>query len=378
MENMKWLILLGLNCRKSIILVKIKYILLLKEKEDLEDPSTGKRKSKPLNQNLPHLIPILELNKHNIHVITCFFILGKLYNMALLMLLGYLVCNVLLAWATLQQPYISKTLLAPWPWNSNKWVHLVIFEPQPKIQLTHSFLDFQPFLQGFQSVNKYLNDLWTDINNPSYFWNLFLPFAHVLINPTLNDSHIENFLSSSACHHCPYACQVKMKFEQFRWEIHYVMEVFRITYKRFLTAIDHIDYHPSQMENNKTRTKGSVLYEISGQYHTPTKMLTPSEESFLNAFMKALYKINPSLHNKLSRMKRVGIFTWILGWGVFSNARNVAKIKDNLCTLHQQNKLQDKQIKHLAKYLNLTMYQVNEHSEMLYEMDTKMLIMNKT
>ena len=304
--------------------------------------------------------------------------------MALLMLLGYLVCNVLLAWATLQQPYISKTLLAPRPWNSNKWVHLVIFEPQPKIQLTSSsykvtsFLDFQPFLQGFQSVNKYLNDLWTDINNPSYFWNLFLPFAHVLINPTLNDSHIENFLSSSACHHCPYACQVKMKFEQFRWEIHYVMKVFRITYKKFLTAIDHIDYHQSQMENNKTRTKGSVLYEISGQYHTPTKMLTPSEESFLNAFMKALYKINPSLHNKLSRMKRVGIFTWILGWGVFSNARNVAKIKDNLCTLHQQNKLQDKQIKHLAKYLNLTMHQVNEHSEMLYEMDTKMLIMNKT
>ena len=46
--------------------------------------------------------------------------------------------------------------------------------------------------------------------------------------------------------------------------------------------------------------------------------------------------------------------------------------------LHQQNKLQYKQIKHLAKYLNLTMHQVNEHSEMLYEMDTKMLIMNKT
>ena len=79
----------------------------------------------------------------------------------------------------------------------------------PKIQLTHSsykvtpFLDFQPFLQGFQSVNKYLNDLWIAINNPSYFRNLFLPFAHVLIHPTLNDSHIEKFLTSSTCHHWP-------------------------------------------------------------------------------------------------------------------------------------------------------------------------------
>ena len=156
------------------------------------------------------------------------------------------------------------------------------------------------------------------------------------------------------------------------------MKVFRIIYKKFLTAIDHIDYHPSQIQNNKTRTKRSVLYDIYRQYHTPTKMLTPSEESFLIAFMKALYKINPSLHNKLSHMKRVGIFTWILGQGVFSNARNIAKIKDNLRTLHQQNQLQDEQIKHLAKYLNLTMHQVDEHSEMLYEMDTKMLIMNKT
>ena len=46
--------------------------------------------------------------------------------------------------------------------------------------------------------------------------------------------------------------------------------------------------------------------------------------------------------------------------------------------MQQQNQLQDEQIKHLAKYLNLTMHQVDKHSEMLSEMDTKMLIMNKT
>ena len=108
-----------------------------------------------------------------------------------------------------------------------------------------------------------------------------------------------------------------------------MMKMFCVTHKKFLTAIDHIDYHPSQIQNNTTRTKGSVLYDMYGQYHTQTMILTPSEEIFLNAFMKALYQINPSLHNKLSRMKRVGIFTWILGWGVFLNARNIAKIKDN-------------------------------------------------
>ena len=82
-------------------------------------------------------------------------------------------------------------------------------------------------------------------------------------------------------------------------------------------------------------------------------------------FLKALYKINPTLHNNLSRMKRTGIVTWILGWGIFSNARSISKIKDNLQIFQKQNQLQDKQIKQLAKYLNLIMYQVDRHSEML-------------
>ena len=77
-------------------------------------------------------------------------------------------------------------------------------------------------------------------------------------------------------------------------------------------------------------------------------------------------------------MKRVGILTWVLGWGVYSNARSISKIKDNLHTLQKQNQLQDKQIKQLAKFLNLTMHQESRHSEMLYEMDTKMFIINKT
>ena len=94
--------------------------------------------------------------------------------------------------------------------------------------------------------------------------------------------------------------------------------------------------------------------------------------------MDALYKINLSLHKNLSRMKRVGVFTWLLGWGIFSNARNINKIKDNINILQKQNQLQDKQIKQLAKYLNLTMHQVDRHSEMLDELDTKMTIMNKT
>ena len=120
------------------------------------------------------------------------------------------------------------------------------------------------------------------------------------------------------------------------------------------------------------------MYSLIGHYHIQTWTLTPSEEHFLDEFLKALYKINPSLHKSLTHMKRVGILTWILGWGVYANARSISQVKDNLHTLQKQNQLQDKQIKHLAKFLNLTMHQVSRHSEMLYEMDTKMFIINNT
>ena len=83
--------------------------------------------------------------------------------------------------------------------------------------------------------------------------------------------------------------------------------------------------------------KRSEMYTLYGHYHTQTQTLTPSEENFLDAFMKALYKINPSLHKNLTHMKRIGFFTWILGWGVYSNARSISKIKDNLQTLQKQN-----------------------------------------
>ena len=81
--------------------------------------------------------------------------------MGQLVLIGTLLCNILIALATLHKTFLSPpglSLCLPPPQNKNKWVCPVIFEPQPKIQLTQlsykvtSFLDFQPFSKGFQSV----------------------------------------------------------------------------------------------------------------------------------------------------------------------------------------------------------------------------------
>ena len=57
-----------------------------------------------------------------------------------------------------------------------------------------------------------------------------------------------------------------MKLEHYQLEIQYILQVFCAIYKRFLTVIDHIDYHPSQQ--NMTQIKRSEICSQYGHYHT--------------------------------------------------------------------------------------------------------------
>ena len=60
------------------------------------------------------------------------------------------------------------------PLNSEQWIHSVIFEPLPNVKLTRSsyqittFLDFLPFLRGFERVNDYIEQFKRDLDNTDY------------------------------------------------------------------------------------------------------------------------------------------------------------------------------------------------------------------
>ena len=47
-----------------------------------------------------------------------------------------------------------------------------------------------------------------------------------------------------------------MKFEKFKWEIDYIRKIFHATYKKFLTAIDHIEYHHPKYKVIEQEQKG--------------------------------------------------------------------------------------------------------------------------
>ena len=69
---------------------------------------------------------------------------------------------------------------------------------------------------------------------------------------------------------------------------------------------------------------------------------------------------------------------WVLGWGVYSNSKAIKQIKKNLRILEGQNILQEFKICLLARYLNVTYTMVNRHEKMLYEIDSRMYVFERT
>ena len=74
----------------------------------------------------------------------------------------------------------------------------------------------------------------------------------------------------------------------------------------------------------------------------------------------------------LDRTKRFGIMSWIMGWGVYSNWKQIKAIKKNIKKLYEQNLLQERQIQDLAHYLNLTATRVQLHDKMLYNIQVRL------
>ena len=144
-----------------------------------------------------------------------------------------------------------------------------------------------------------------------------------------------------------------------------------------------MDYHPSQTNDqditeSMERKKRSIILQETGQYIPNTQTLSLADEKYLKLFLQALKRVNLDLHKHLVRMKHFDAMTWVLGWGVYSNSRAIKKIKDNLRILEGQNVLQEYKIHLLAKYLNVTYTMVNRHEKMLYEIDSRMYVFERT
>ena len=107
--------------------------------------------------------------------------------------------------------------------------------------------------------------------------------------------------------------------------------------------------------------------------------MSKEEIEILDDIIKQVADKYPDLNRKvMNRVKRFGIMSWIMGWGVYSNWRQIRTMKANIRRLYFQNLLQEKQIQDLAQYLNLTATRVQIHDKMLYNIQVRLSKMDHT
>ena len=104
--------------------------------------------------------------------------------------------------------------------------------------------------------------------------------------------------------------------------------------------------------------------------------VSTEELQTLNYVVEKVEESYPTIKDKLKRIKRFGIMSWVLGWGVYSNYKQIETLKENVQTLYEQNLLQEQQIQDLAQYLNLTATRVQLHDKMLYNIQVRLNQLN--
>ena len=107
--------------------------------------------------------------------------------------------------------------------------------------------------------------------------------------------------------------------------------------------------------------------------------VSKEEIEVLDDIIKQVADKYPDLNRRvIGRVKRFGIMSWIMGWGVYSNWRQIKSIKRNIRKLYLQNVLQERQIQDLAHHLNLTATRVQIHDKMLYNIQVRLSKMDHT
>ena len=133
--------------------------------------------------------------------------------------------------------------------------------------------------------------------------------------------------------------------------------------------IDHLETESEEKDPKERKENEKVPGELKIAYSKVSK----EELEILDGLLKQVEEKYPDLNNKiLKRTKRFGVMSWIMGWGVYSNWKQIKAIKKNIKKLYEQNLLQEQQIQDLAHYVNLTATRVQLHDKMLYNIQVRL------
>ena len=138
--------------------------------------------------------------------------------------------------------------------------------------------------------------------------------------------------------------RVKKQYMRIVFEADKLEQLFNKIFEKFLKAIDHMEFHPTlgkekkrglAIDYNRCSTRDRDLSMIHQM-----RYLSPDDIEMLRQGNEIIQKTYLKLNNTKHRTKRFGLATWLLGWGVYRNARDLRSIKRNIQNLYDQNVLQ--------------------------------------
>ena len=104
-------------------------------------------------------------------------------------------------------------------------------------------------------MQAYIKDFKKDIKNPDYFNKIQHKSTNTGSSPLLDEQDHDAFLKSPYCLTLPFVCMTRLKIDRFILEVEYLDDIFDVTYRKFLNAIDHIEYHPSFQDKEESVRK---------------------------------------------------------------------------------------------------------------------------
>ena len=130
-------------------------------------------------------------------------------------------------------------------------------------------------------MQNYIKNFKKDIHDPDYFSVIRHKSTNPCVSPLLDEQDLAAFMQSAYCLRSPYACMTRLKIDRFLMEVNYLEDLFDVIYRKFLNAIDHIDYNPTMQNVPVTnRSKHSVFFSETGFYNTFARRLSPTKDLF--------------------------------------------------------------------------------------------------
>ena len=271
----------------------------------------------------------------------------------------------------------------------------VQFEPLAHVRLSRStykittFIEFKPYIESFRKFQNYLETFLEDLKDPSrvtVFSRLLSyhnppqrkdlidrckrPAARICAEEEAAKRGKGGFSVNKCLRDVQFLCRAVQQYKAIANATEYIRDAFNQVKEEFLSVTDHLE---TEIDEEEPETRQGHNEKVQTELKIAYSRVSKEEIELLDEIIKQVGVKFPDLKNKvLKRTKRFGIMSWIMGWGVYSNWRQIKSIKKNVRKLYEQNLLQEQQIQDLAHYLNLTATRVQLHDRMLYNIQVRL------